>query len=1139
MNAPLVAQQNAVYTIRLNYEYEVWEDGCESCKTHYWAYPNVGLTSSNGGTIIDVYLTSEETMELTYFETRNYKTYQWYSQVMEDYCNQTLNDDFNGNTTGYCVARKHILNGVVNLGAFFEYGNANSENLHTFGYDQLKSYAKSWLLPHEPSKNISVSYSNILFERQGLQVQDGHWEYMVQGSNIWKPIPDNTIKSLFPLHITAAKLDQAIPENLKNLGGVLLRFQLSAKGSGYYKKFSNAQPTQDIHSEERTIGFYTVTINPDPIALDAMVNPNPVPIDALCSGAKDAGFSITFDRTLTPEEKINFIVHKKIGNNQYEGGVTDYKENLVSSDFTNKTYLFEGANLGAGTYGIKWIVGPKEQDAFPTVESDWVDIIISEPPPINVELNNSNNISCEGGNDGEITITPSGGTPPYSYTWKRNGNAFVLPQGSTNTNLVNLPEGNYTVSLTDSHDCVFGSAEFVVDVDNTSPQLDTHQVFQPGTAPNYLPTGSIVINNIIGGSGNYTLHWQKDGEDFEPQNPNSLNQLEPGIYSLIVEDMVTGCMSEEVDMEIIPLEPLTLQITETLQITCEGDVGILTANPSGGTNGGYQYLWSNGETTPSTEVGQGEYSVTVTDNGDSEVEELYEFDYTNPLLTIAVNKTDVLCKDEATGVIDLEISGGTGGPYTVSWLDTQGGDATRTDLEAGEYVYFVSDGECQVNNEDNPIVIDEPEGFFWVEKISQTNVSLNGENDGILEISLDNGLPPYTFYWTKDGQPYEPTAESTDTHLVGLEAGVYQVVVTDDLGCQATLETPIQISEPDPLAIVEINTVDVNCKGAFTGAITVNVTGIAPFTYTWKKQEDLSFSAPDKNAIHGLSSGTYILTVSDASIVPPVNQVITIMEPAKELTATAIPNITECYLGNEGNIQIYASGGVTPYLYLIDNGMGFQIQPSFDGLEAGTYEVIVVDANQCEYRTSTTLGQPDQSYADFTMSTQALVGENVLAVDLSYPIPDELEWVVPEEAIVLNKTSDELEMVFNQPGEYEVGVLAYKGDCLSSTTKKIIILESNIANEESVDNKAKSIEYFIVYPNPTTGLFNAGIQLSESGTINLKLFGLANNNLILHEQAFGNMNYDIPMDISGLPSGLYVLVLESQFGSSIQKVILN
>lgn len=884
--------------------------------------------------------------------------------------------------------------------------------------------------------------------------------------------------------------------------------------------------------EKITQDIITYDVYPCVPVLDPEVQNNLVGESVTCHGDGDGGITAVFDKPLIDGQTMSlaFLLNG-------DDGIHNSPQ-LDQSDFQGNTLVYKSEDeLPAGEYIMQWIVKVNDE----AIGDDSAPVTIPEPDAITFNLNKTDP-TCTSNSDGGITVANlSGGNGNYTFDWEKNGEPFDLPEGSTNTHLINLPEGSYSLLVTDILGCESEIQEVELSALAESPQLDTYQVFQPGTPPNYLPTGSIIINNIIGGSGNYILHWEKDGVDFQPQDPYNLNELESGSYDLTIEDADTGCLTEvEPPIEdIVELDPLSVAITETLQISCEGDVGILEANPSGGTNGGYEYLWSTGETTQSIQVGQGEYSVMVTDNGDSQVQEVYMFNYVNPLLTVEANMVNVVCKGEATGTIYLDISGGTGGPYTVSWLDTQDDGPVRNDLEAGEYIYFVTDGECQVTNENDPIVIKEPEGFFTVEKISQTNVSLNGETDGAFEILLENGLPPYTYTWFKDDQPYQPTAESTDTSLVGLGAGAYQVVVIDDLGCEAILTQPIQIDQPSPLAIAELNTVNVNCKGNFTGSISVEVTGIAPFTYTWYKQGDVSFSAPNHKTIEGLSSGTYILSLSDNSVAPELSEVIVISEPDQELTAKAIPNITECFLGNEGSIQISAFGGTPPYRYSISNGIDFQENPVYEALESGTYQVMVKDKNQCEYQTSVILGLPEQTNAEFAMSSQVLTGKTVLAVDLSYPIPDELEWVVPDEAIVLNKNSDELEMVFSQPGEYEVGILAYRGDCLSTETKKVLVLEGEEITQEALeDDIAKKIESFIIYPNPTTGRFNVYIQLGEPSSVSLKIFGLASNNLIRQEQAFGQDEYEIPMDISGLPSGLYVIVLETQFGSSIQKIIL-
>lgn len=1135
------SQENAVYTINSYYYY--YHHQVDGNTTTVTSSAYVALDNGQGNYIGEIYLTNEENLDLTYYRTLSYSfnnmsnCIQFGPQLVDEFTQQWVN---------YCSARTNLQNRSISLGATVDYGNKNNAQL-LGTYQALNCYAKSWLLPYVSNQDIiSIGYCNNIFERDGFHVTDGQWEYLEQGNNQWQPILDNQIKNYFPLKITAEELDAVIPEDLISLETIMLRFRLTAQGSGSSNRFKQGMNDSGVVNtlsspQYKYIGPYTVDINPCPPTLDLQVVPNPAPINPICNGGTNGGLTITFDRKLTTEEKMVIFIHNKIGENLYEEEPLITTPELFKNDFEEKSITFQSDELGAGTYGIKWIVGPIVEDAFSIVNSDFVDMEISEPPAVTGINPITTNVSCEGNNDGEITITPSGGIPPYTYAWTKEGDAFSLPQGSTNTHLVNLPEGNYVLVITDDNGCVSDPIEFLVETTFPSPKLDEGStlVFQPGTEPQYLPTGSIILGNIVDGSGNYTYHWEKNGGNFQPQNPISLEGLEPATYALVIEDNDSGCLSQQHEFTINELDPLSIEISEIVEITCEGDIGILKAQGIGGTNF-YTYLWSTGEQTQSINVGQGIYSVTVTDTSGDELEEQYEFNYSNPLLAVLVHKTEVICKGEATGTIELEISGGTGGPYTVDWLDAPVESSLRSNLGAREYVYYVSDGECEVTNESEPIVIGEPEEFFTVTKISQTNVTLNGESDGAFEISLDNGLPPYTFSWTKDDQPYEPTVQSTETYLMGLGKGNYQVMVTDAKGCQTTLETPIQINEPDPLAIIELKVTHVGCKGAFTGSITADVTGIAPFTYTWKKQGDISFTAPNQKTITGLSSGTYIVSVSDNSIVPAVTEVVVVTEPDKVLGAMAIPNITECFLGDEGSISINASGGVSPYAYSINGGMDFQDALEFKALNSGTYEVVVLDANQCEYRTSVVLGQPGQTNAEFAMSSQVFARESVLAIELSHPIPDRVEWVIPDEAIVLEKNPDKLEIVFHEPGEYEVGLMAYSENCLSSKTKKVVVLQGESAiKDASPESTVKKIEYFIVYPNPTNGRFNVGIGLGDTSNIKLSIFGLANNHLIRSEQAFGKKAYDIPMDLIGLPSGLYVIVLETQFGNSLQKIILH
>ncbi len=119
-----------------------------------------------------------------------------------------------------------------------------------------------------------------------------------------------------------------------------------------------------------------------------------------------------------------------------------------------------------------------------------------------------------------------------------------------------------------------------------------------------------------------------------------------------------------------------------------------------------------------------------------------------------------------------------------------------------------------------------------------------GFEDGQIGITVEGGTPDYLFDWDNDG-----TGDFDDMEdLLIIGAGTYEVVVTDDNGCQAT--ATFELTEPDPItATVEV--MDESCPGAADGTATFTYSGGTP---PYDGEEELT----------ELSEGTYVLTVTDA-----------------------------------------------------------------------------------------------------------------------------------------------------------------------------------------------------------------------------------------------------------------------------------
>lgn len=137
-------------------------------------------------------------------------------------------------------------------------------------------------------------------------------------------------------------------------------------------------------------------------------------------------------------------------------------------------------------------------------------------------------VKCFGGNDGSITVTPSGGCPPYTFTG----------------NLTNLAAGNYTITVTDA----------AVPANTTTVSAT---ITQPTAALNVIATsvqsdfgqnnGSIALT-ITGGTPNYTIVWQSTASQIA-QNTNPATNLRPGFYNVTITD-ANGCTSVASNIEV-------------------------------------------------------------------------------------------------------------------------------------------------------------------------------------------------------------------------------------------------------------------------------------------------------------------------------------------------------------------------------------------------------------------------------------------------------------------------------------------------------------------------------------------------------------------------------------------------------------
>jgi large repetitive protein len=236
-----------------------------------------------------------------------------------------------------------------------------------------------------------------------------------------------------------------------------------------------------------------------------------------------------------------------------------------------------------------------------------------------------------------------------------------------------------------------------------------------------------------------------------------------------------------------------------------------------------------------------------------------------------------------------------------------------------------------------------------------------GNSNGIITVnSVTGGVSPYTY--ARDGGPF-----GSNTQFLSVSPGLHTVTVKDNNGC--TFIKNVSVTNTQPTSIV-ITTTPSACSGA-TGSATLGAVtgGRAPYTY--KVDAGLfTFGTTYPN----LAAGTHTLVVNDATGCS-LTTTFTITNTPGPTMFSVSTSASKCS-PSTGTLSVgNISGGTGPYTNSIDGGATFTSAFGHIGLAAGTYTVVVKDANGCTKSTTATVTQtPPPTALDITTSASACSG---------------------------------------------------------------------------------------------------------------------------------------------------------------------
>ena len=611
--------------------------------------------------------------------------------------------------------------------------------------------------------------------------------------------------------------------------------------------------------------------------------------------------------------------------------------NSTSTYSLTNTYTFQNWTVTGGviTAGgkvtdnfvtVMWLSGPigtvmvSVSNASSCGGSASINVSIDN---LNGTITSLNDINCNGGADGSVTVAPNAGTGLAPYLYSLDGGAW---QASGTFSGITL--GNHTVTIRDALICTF---DLLFVINQPAPVSGTLSA-QNDVSCFGGADGSITIA-AAGGVSPY--EYRLNAGAF--QSSSIFSGLSAGSYIATIRDS-HGCTG---NFPVTLTQPPTLLngSASVTDVGCYGEsTGKIDLTVTGGTPS-YTYLWSNGSVTEDlANIAAGNYNVTITDSHGCTTTVATTVGQPASGLNGTISVINVACFGGSTGALNLTVTGGTA-PFTFVWNN----GATTEDisnLAAGSYTATITDASgCTAAVSAS---VTEPSSAVSGSVASTTNVTCFGGTNGSVTITGNGGLGPYEY------QIGAGSFQASGT-FGSLSAGIYSITIRDANLCTFTLQATI--TEPPTALTGTITVTNVKCFGGNDGGCDLSVSGgTSPYTYLWSTgsvAEDIS----------NLTPGSYSVIITDSHGCTAIVNA-SVLQPVSALTGsiTSQSNVT-AYGGNDGSVTVSGTDGTAPYQYSIDGG-SYQPSGTFGSLSAGSYMITVQDAALCTFDIPVTITQP-------------------------------------------------------------------------------------------------------------------------------------------------------------------------------------
>ncbi|WP_281636758.1 beta strand repeat-containing protein [Flavobacterium marginilacus] len=629
------------------------------------------------------------------------------------------------------------------------------------------------------------------------------------------------------------------------------------------------------------------------------------------------------DTACTPNTTINLSANGGTGAYTYavssNGGVS-YTTGISNPYVTS----------AAGTYRFR-----VTDSASPACQAVSADVIVSTKATVLTLSTTKEDVKCKGDATGSITITPTSGKAPYTYSVSKGGTAV-----SATAVTAGLTAGTYDIVITDALGCTSASTAVVINEPSTALSASA-----AAPATTTCSTSAVVTVSASGGTGAYTYSF--NGGGFTSVNTYTVNDngTSDQVIAYQVKD-ANGCTTVSQNITVKKLNPPTgITFTGLTPITCNSTTTGITLTSVGGA-APIAYTIVSGTTVNATGASSGIFTGLLPGNYVFEVKDAngctkQASKTIDPSPAVAVSgvKTDEKCFGTADGTAVFTVTGASStGNYTyvlspsvaASQITKSGNTVTVTGLSSNSYTLTVTDSTTGCSASSNTVTVGAATAITFNVSGTKTNCSTTVSTLSITAIT--GGSPGYTYAYAASGSTVLTaygTGTTVDTAVLTSSIDVY---VKDANGCEVKQTVSIG-SENLPV----INTPASQCYTGTAVSVTVSGTGTGTLSYS---KDGITYQP---SPTFSLTPGSYTLYVKDGFGCVDFKPYTV----APQLTLTASPAADTACTPNT-TINLSANGGTGAYTYAVSSNGGVSyttgISNPYVTSAAGTYRFRVTDS---------------------------------------------------------------------------------------------------------------------------------------------------------------------------------------------------